>query len=303
MLEKAASQNDPEALFVLAQWCLSGRFVARDLSLSRDFFRRAAEAGNLEAGPVYRAFVANGTGGPPDWQGALRLLKSASPREPQARRQLDLVRKMGLTASGDPLAIPQPEDLSESPQVKLFPSLFTSAECDFIVQNAEPLFSPSVVVDPDTGRDIPNPIRTSEGAAFPLALENPALHALNRRLALASGTLSEQGEPLQVLKYRPGQEYKAHLDALPGVDNQRLFTILVYLNEDYEGGETCFLMSDLRVRGRKGDALLFANSDFYGRTDQRSRHAGLPVIKGVKLLASRWIRARPLDLSGRSPRN
>lgn len=298
LLRKGAAENDAEALFVLAHWCLAGRFVVRDLARSRDFFRRSAEAGNAEAASVYRAFLANGTGGSPDWQGPLRLLKSAAPRDPQARRQLDLIKKMRLSPEGDPIAITDLRILSDSPEVKLFPSLFTEGECDFIAENAEPLFSPSVVVDPNSGRDIPNPIRTSEGAAFPLAIENPAIHALNRRMAAASGTLPAQGEPLQVLKYRPGQEYKAHFDALPGVDNQRLFTMLVYLNEEYEGGETCFLEADLRIRGRKGDALLFANSDREGRPDPRSRHAGLPVTKGMKLLASRWIRARPLDLSG-----
>ncbi|WP_331040153.1 2OG-Fe(II) oxygenase [Allosphingosinicella sp.] len=127
-------------------------------------------------------------------------------------------------------------------------------------------------------------------------LENPAVHALNRRLAAASGTQVTQGEPLQILRYSPGQEYKAHVDALPVGTNQRILTMLVYLNEDYAGGETKFLETGLGFKGRTGDALLFRNASADGRPDPMARHAGLPVTRGQKLIASRWIRAKPLDL-------
>ena len=52
----------------------------------------------------------------------------------------------------------------------------------------------------------------------------------------------------------------------------------------------------LKVRGRTGDGLLFRNASPEGRPDERALHAGLPVTKGVKHLASRWIRAAPLIL-------
>lgn len=71
--------------------------------------------------------------------------------------------------------------------------------------------------------------------------------------------------------------------------------MLVYLNEDYEGGETFFPRFDLKVRGRRGDALLFRNTLDDGRPDERTAHAGLPVTRGVKLIASRWIRQRTFE--------
>jgi prolyl 4-hydroxylase len=71
--------------------------------------------------------------------------------------------------------------------------------------------------------------------------------------------------------------------------------VLVYLNEDYEGGETRFLKSGLTVRGQRGDALLFSNVRGDGTPDPDTMHAGLPVTGGKKLLLSRWIRQRPLS--------
>ncbi len=69
--------------------------------------------------------------------------------------------------------------------------------------------------------------------------------------------------------------------------------MLVYLNEDYTGGETLFLKTGVKVRGNAGDGLLFRNAAPDGTPDPDSLHAGLPVITGEKFIASRWIRQKP----------
>jgi prolyl 4-hydroxylase len=98
-----------------------------------------------------------------------------------------------------------------------------------------------------------------------------------------------------VLRYREGGEYRPHFDAIDGLANQRILTMIVWLNDGYEGGETIFLHNSLRVKGGIGDALLFRNARADGTRDPRSCHAGLPVTRGEKLIASRWIRAGPYD--------
>ncbi|HEU0134522.1 MAG TPA: 2OG-Fe(II) oxygenase, partial [Allosphingosinicella sp.] len=85
--------------------------------------------------------------------------------------------------------------------------------------------------------------------------------------------------------------YKPHMDALPAEPNQRILTALLYLSEDYEGGETSFPRTGLSYRGAAGDALIFSNVGADGRADPLALHAGLPVTRGTKYLASRWIRA------------
>jgi prolyl 4-hydroxylase len=118
------------------------------------------------------------------------------------------------------------------------------------------------------------------------------VNALNRRIAAFSGTSVAQGEPLQLLCYRPGAEYRAHVDALPSEPNQRILTVLVYLSNDYAGGETHFPRAGLSFRGNPGDALIFSNVTGDGRLDPLAIHAGMPVTSGVKWIASRWIRAQ-----------
>ena len=169
----------------------------------------------------------------------------------------------------------------------LFPGAFSAAECDYLIEAPKPAFQPSLV-DDGTGRYIRDTIRTSDGTTFHWLIEDPAVHALNRRLAALSGTRPEQGESLYILRYAPGQQYHPHMDwdLLP---NPRIMTALVYLNEDYQGGETLFVKTGLKVRGRKGDVLVFRSQAPDGGADLLSEHAGLPVTKGVKFLASRWI--------------
>jgi prolyl 4-hydroxylase len=47
----------------------------------------------------------------------------------------------------------------------------------------------------------------------------------------------------------------------------------------------------LKVKGAKGDALVFHSVTAGGAFEPMSEHAGLPVTEGVKYLASRWIHA------------
>lgn len=298
LLKQSEEQGDALAARELALWCLTGQIIRRDLKSSRALFERAAKLGDDYSAAVTRAFVAGGVGGPADWGRAMALLKDAAASDAAAAVQLDLIEQMDLGRDGAPQRSFEYRKLSDSPEILLFPSLFSPAECDFIIKAAAPALQPSFVIDPFTGREVPNAVRTSEGAAFPFVDENPAIHALNLRLAAASGSEVRAGEPLQVLRYSPGQQYREHSDALPGVAprEQRVLTFLVYLNEDYEGGETAFPRIGLKVSGRRGDGLLFRNSTPGGEPDPLALHAGLPVVSGVKHLASRWIRAAPLEL-------
>jgi len=71
--------------------------------------------------------------------------------------------------------------------------------------------------------------------------------------------------------------------------------MLLYLSDEFEGGATSFPRYGVTVRPRAGDAVAFSNTLPDGSVDQRSLHAGEPVTRGVKWLATRWIRARPYD--------
>jgi prolyl 4-hydroxylase len=277
------------ALAMLAEMKWRGGLVPQDLSAARTLFERAGQAGHANAGAIFTNLLGNGVAGPRDWSAALKRLKAEARTSDARRAAYDLVRKMALDADGNPASLPAPETLSEAPWVRRLPRLFNGPECDYLRRIADPRFEASTVNDTQ-GRAVADPIRTSDGATLHWMIEDPVIHALNRRLAAATGTTWEQGEAIQILRYKPGQQYRPHFDFVRASENQRVLTALVWLNDDYEGGETAFLKTALAVRGRKGDGLIFRNALADRSVDPLSEHAGLPVTRGTKFLASRWIR-------------
>lgn len=299
LLEAAMDRGDAMAAAMLAGWRMSGNYVRRDLELARSYYGRAAQMGLDEACPIYIAMLANGAGCEKrDWQGALDRLRHRSAHDRLAQRQLAVIEAMAIDPSGDPLEIPGGRVVSDSPRIVRFDNFLSAAECDYFIDRALPLLEEAVVVHPDSGALVRDPVRVASAAAFPLISEDPAVHAINRRIAAATATDYSQGEPLQVLSYKVGQQYKLHNDALPGACNQRVLTFLVYLNSGFQGGETHFPYLDFAFRGKPGDAIAFSNVDPSGAPDPSALHAGLPVRAGRKMLLSKWIRRDPLDLSG-----
>lgn len=194
----------------------------------------------------------------------------------------------------------QPEILSKEHPIAIYRRFLTPLECSYMKAAAAPSIQPSSTINPLTGELIKNEIRTSSSSNFDPMSRDCFIFAVDERIAAATGTDVEQGEPLNVLYYRIGEEYKFHYDHLPeeGEDpgalqsegGQRKYTFLISMNEDYTGGETIFPKLELMYRGQLGDALMFQNLDSRGRPNNRMLHAGMPVKRGYKWVASKWIR-------------
>ncbi len=292
LLSRAADAGDVDALMQLAVWHLVGDPVPRDLVGARALLRRAVSIGHVDAALIEVALTANGSGGVPDWAAALGLLRAAALADPVAGGQLKLLDAMKIDADGHPLVLPEPQMLGAGSGIMRFPRLFTPEECAHVATVAADLLEPARVIDSRTGRWIAHPVRTAEDAAIGPTREDLVVQALNRRIAAMSGTEAGQGESLAILRYRPGQQFRLHSDTLPSTRNQRVATVLVYLNEGFEGGRTTFPAYRLDITPRAGDAIVFRNVDSNGAPDPTKRHSGEPVLRGTKWLATRWIRAR-----------
>lgn len=90
-------------------------------------------------------------------------------------------------------------------------------------------------------------------------------------------------EPYGVLKYRSGEEYRDHYDG--GTDIGRAVSALVYLNQDFEGGELEFLNFGVKIKPRAGMLVLFPSNYAY-------RHRSHPIISGTKYALVTWLRDR-----------
>lgn len=293
LLNAKAMAGEGAAFFELAVAFLEGRWLRRDLARSRHLFLDAARRGVPAAAAITSAFLAVGVGGPRDWAMAQQWLHAASAHDPLLAREIETLSRMALTTDGRPETIPSPEMISEDPRIQWVRQFLSADECALLIDKASPFLSPSVIIDPSTGSARPDPVRTSYNAIFPWVDETPFIHAINQRIAAACGSPVECGEPLQVLHYEEGQEYRRHSDALTGEANQRVMTALIYLNDGYDGGETEFPDLGIAMKGGVGDLLLFQNTLPDGRPHPLAVHIGRPVANGQKWLASRWVRQSP----------
>ncbi|MDW9381278.1 2OG-Fe(II) oxygenase [Chryseobacterium sp. JV558] len=81
-------------------------------------------------------------------------------------------------------------------------------------------------------------------------------------------------EMLRIYKYSPGQQFKMHRDGsyIRNEKEKSLFTFMIYLNDDFEGGETEF-ENLFTVEPKKGTALIFHHP---------LRHEGKTLMSGLK---------------------
>jgi hypothetical protein len=90
-------------------------------------------------------------------------------------------------------------------------------------------------------------------------------------------------EGYNLLKYSPGEEYKAHYDG--GTDIGRAISAICYLNDDYEGGEIEFTNFKVKIKPPAGSLILFPSNYAY-------THVAHPIESGVKYAIVTWVKDR-----------
>ena len=184
-------------------------------------------------------------------------------------------------------------------EVQVFDGFLTDAECDHIIALADSKMAPSSVVDGATGESVANPVRTSYNT-FLAKNSDQVIADVDARCSQLTGIPEENAEHLQVIRYKEGQKYEPHYDSFdpnePGSKvtlargGQRTTTVLLYLCDVEEGGETVFPHKNAQVTPKKGRAVLFKSTYPDGTLDPDALHGSNPVIKGIKYAANKWYR-------------
>jgi len=278
LIDSAAARDDPDALERKALLEAIGCARPQNWSQALGCLQAAAELGSTSA------------------QGQLLVLARASSSEERPnwaamRSEISIAK---LTR------VPAKRSLCESPRLRVMDGFASKAECDWLIERARSRLRPAQVFNPRGSQTI-EAARTNSAIEFQLSDMDLVVEAVRARISAAIRLPLPLFEPSQVLHYRPGQEFKPHHDyfdpQLQGhaeelKSGQRIATFLVYLNDDYIGGETAFPRAGVNFRGKGGDALFLANVERTGRPDPSSLHSGTPPISGEKWIFSQWVRDR-----------
>jgi prolyl 4-hydroxylase len=221
------------------------------------------------------------------------------------------------TTLGTPSAVPAP-DLSQGaatlmagerevnilvtmqlPRLVVLGGLLSDAECDLMRAAAASRLARSETVATVVDGSEVNAARTSDGMFFERG-ENEICRRVEARIAALLNWPVENGEGLQVLRYRPGAEYLPHYDyfdprhaSTPPIlqrGGQRVATLVMYLNTPERGGATTFPDVGLEVAPVKGNAVFFSYDRPHPVT--QTLHGGAPVLAGEKWVATKWLRER-----------
>ena len=101
--------------------------------------------------------------------------------------------------------------LVASPKLAVLSGLLSGAECDALIDAARTMMAPSLVIDERKVDNTAHDTRTSSGMHFPPGSSKIA-DEIQRRIMSVIGLPIDRAEPLQVLRYGPGEEYLPHFD-------------------------------------------------------------------------------------------
>ena len=286
------------------------------------FLEEASSRGGAEAAAVLAVLFALGANRDHDVRSGLQsLVVAAQRRWPAAQAQLRALSADRAVAALDAAemaaywgelaaaidvdwwtnAAPG-RDLSGSPQIRLFDDFVSDEVCRWLIGRAAGRLSRALVYEALRKEVTVHPTRTNTAASFDM-LETDFVCALTQvRMAAALGVPFRQFEAISVLHYAEGEEITEHFDFVdPKVPDyeqeiaqrgQRIATFLIYLNDDYGGGETEFPRVGVRHKGRKTQGIVFINALPDGSADVRTLHAGRPPKGGEKWIVSQFVRDR-----------
>ena len=176
---------------------------------------------------------------------------------------------------------------------EVYKDLITPQEGEYIIKKAQESF-----ISSETLAGMDKNIRNSEQSW--INKNDPVVKEIYRRLSEQFNFNVENAESLQVVKYQPGGFYKPHHDACCDdnelCDNfkrrsgQRIMTILIYLNNDFEEGETSFPNLDLKLKPPTYGGVVFYTLNKDKKCETTALHSGTPVKSGIKYACNIWVR-------------
>ncbi len=326
-LSIAAARGDIESLTQLGKRLIVGDRAPAMPKEGVGLLIDALNRGGAEAAVRLAALAALGAHTRQSWADGLNLLAIAAERGSGfARGQLGLLcpdptlqveaasAVLGqapkgwwrrVAASIEPFAwtdVGPAEALHASPDVRAFRDFASGPVCHWLIERARGKLKRALVYDASVRHDIADGSRTNSVAEFDLVDTDLVQVALQLRMAAACGLPPAHMEAPAVLHYGVGQEIANHYDFLdPNTPNreheiatkgERAITFLVYLNDEYDGGETDFPRLGVRHKGVRGEGLYFVNALPTGEPDTRMLHAGMPPTRGEKWIVSQFVRNR-----------
>jgi prolyl 4-hydroxylase len=184
--------------------------------------------------------------------------------------------------------------------VNEYPEVLTPEDCQELIDLADPKYQIATTLGDK--KDDSDGYRIAENAFIRLDEAHETVKKIVNAISEKTNIPISNMEDLVIVRYQVGGRYKPHHDffhdgqsytedQLSKGGNRKMST-LVYLNDDFEGGETHFTHLGIRIEPERGKLVTWDNMTEEGGLDHTSIHEGMPVISGIKYVAIIFIRER-----------
>lgn len=222
--------------------------------------------------------------------------RAASPQQTVNNQNLQTAANHGAPTDPRKIFIPNALKLnSDKLEMYALGEFLTTEECERIIANIRSKLRPSELSSQESDKTY----RTSRTCDLG-TIDDPFIHYVDSRICKLVGIDPSYSEVIQGQLYEVGQEFKAHTDyfeikEMPehgAVMGQRTYTVMIYLNDVEEGGETDFPAADGAIKPRAGLALIWNSLRSNGAPNPHSMHQAYPVLKGYKAVITKWFRSQ-----------
>lgn len=194
-------------------------------------------------------------------------------------------------------------------EIARIPAFIDRRNCQKLIQLVNSNANKSIHLNLSTGAAVhQNKIRNSD--TFVVSPSCSQVSELVTRIAVVLCTAVTHAEPINIIKYTKGGHFNQHIDAYSPIHfaiaeygrsdrltdllsaGNRTWTAMVYLNDDFSGGETSFPNLGINLIPHEGDLVCWRNTK-QSNPILNSLHSGLTVQKGNKFVLVIPFREKP----------
>jgi prolyl 4-hydroxylase len=167
----------------------------------------------------------------------------------------------------------------ENPFIFEIPNILTEAECHQWIDRIRSIGTEPAPINTTRGIEIDAQIRNNRRVIFDDAERaNYLFDRVKDRIPqeIHGMILAGANERLRCYEYLPGHRFAPHSDGafIRNEDERSWYTYIIYLNEEFEGGETIFFVEpEVVIKPRAGAGLFFQHPII---------HEGAVVTSGIK---------------------
>lgn len=204
--------------------------------------------------------------------------------------------------------------LSDTPFIGYIDNFLSTEECDKIIEFGKINPVASEIYD-DTGTAIVN-LKERDSQTTYTTEENGEIDNLIDLIYSRVSNVIEidksRFEKFQITQYKPNMHLNLHWDYFTAKDynpqytesirkmcskggGNRVSTVVLYLNDTEEGGETYFPWQNIAIKPKQGRLIHFKYNYDDPMNNIKSAHTGMPVTEGNKWIVTILITEVPLD--------